>query len=131
MRIYGRRIYKGSAEGEVIITKEPITFLGGVDPNSGIVTERGHELFGKSISGKILVFPYGKGSTVGSYVIYQLKKNGKAPLGIINLKAEQIVATGAIISRIPMLDSLEKDPFEILKGGMKIKMNATEGYIDV
>ena len=131
MRIYGRRIYKGSAEGEVIMTKEPITFLGGVDPNSGIVTERGHELFGKSISGKILVFPYGKGSTVGSYVIYQLKKNGKAPLGIINLKAEQIVATGAIISRIPMLDSLEKDPFEILKGGMKIKMNATEGYIDV
>lgn len=131
MRIYGRRICRGSAEGEVIITREPITFLGGVDPNSGIVTERGHELFGKSISGKILVFPYGKGSTVGSYVIYQLKKNGKAPLAIINLKAEQIVATGAIISRIPMLDSLEKDPFEILKGGMKIKMNATEGYIDV
>ncbi len=131
MRVRGRRISKGIAEGEVLVTTQAITFLGGVDPEKGKIVEKGHELEGKSIANKILVFPYGKGSTVGSYVIYQLKKNGKAPLAMINIKANAIIAIGAIISEIPMLDSLEKNPFDFLRNGMVILVNATEGYIDV
>ncbi|MBI5253317.1 MAG: DUF126 domain-containing protein [Euryarchaeota archaeon] len=130
MRIKGRIISKGTAEGEAILTKEAITFLGGVDPRTGTITEKGHELEGKSIAGKILVFPGGKGSTVGSYVIYQMKKNGTAPKGMIALHAEQVVAAGAIISDLPMLDSLEKNPFEFLKNGMRITINADKGYVN-
>jgi hypothetical protein len=131
MKIKGRTISRGIAEGEVIVTKEPITFLGGVDPKTGVVVEKGHELEGKSISGKILIFPKGKGSTVGSYVIYQMEKNGTAPKGIVNILAEQTVATGAIISGIPMLDSLEKNPVDFLKTGNRIILNAIEGYVEV
>lgn len=131
MKVYGRTISKGIAEGEAILTKEAITFLGGVDPRTGIIIERGHELEGKSVAGKILVFPRGKGSTVGSYVIYQMKKNGTAPKGMIALHAEQVVATGAIISDLPMLDSLEKNPFEFLKNGMRVTINADKGYVEL
>ncbi len=131
MRVYGRVISRGKAEGEAILTREPITFLGGVDPDTGVVVEKGHELEDRSVSGKILVFPWGKGSTVGSYVLYRMKKSGTAPSGIINLKAEEVVSAGAIISGIPMMDSLEKDPFEILADGVKIFMNADEGYLEV
>lgn len=130
MKIRGRTISRGIARGKAIVTREAITFLGGVDPKSGVVVERGHELEGQKIASKILVFPRGKGSTVGSYVLYQMKKNRKAPAGIINLRAEQVVATGAIISGIPMLDSLEKNPFEFLKNGMRVIINADEGYIE-
>ena len=131
MRIYGRSISKGVAKGEVLLTTQAITFLGGVDPASGVIVEKNHEIEGKCIAGKILVFPWGKGSTVGSYVLYQLRRNKKAPVGIINLKAEPIVATGAIISGIPMLDSLERNPFEVLRNGMQIILDAERGYIDV
>jgi hypothetical protein len=131
VRVYGRVISRGKAEGEAILTREPITFLGGVDPDTGVVVEKGHELEDRSVSGKILVFPWGKGSTVGSYVLYRMKKSGTAPSGIINLKAEEVVSAGAIISGIPMMDSLEKDPFEILADGVKIFMNADEGYLEV
>lgn len=131
MKVCGRIISKGTAEGEVILTKEAITFLGGVDPKSGIITEKGHELEGQSIAGKILVFPGGKGSTVGSYVIYQMKKNRTAPRGMIALHAEQVVAAGAIISGISMLDSLEKNPFEFLKNGMRVTINADKGYVEL
>lgn len=130
MKVYGRIISKGTAEGEVILSKEAITFLGGVDPRTGIITEKNHELEGQSIAEKILVFPGGKGSTVGSYVIYQMKKNRVAPKGLISLRAEQVVATGAIISNLPMLDSLKKNPFEFLKNGMRITINADEGYVE-
>ncbi|MFQ6105923.1 MAG: DUF126 domain-containing protein [Candidatus Hydrothermarchaeaceae archaeon] len=131
MKLRGRKISPGKAEGEVMASREEITFLGGVDPRTGIVTERGHELEGKCISGKILVFPSGKGSTVGSYILYQLKKNGRAPVGIINEKADETVAVGAIISGIPMLDSLEAGTFKILKNKMRVKIDADRGYLEV
>ncbi len=102
----GRVIKEGAAEGEALVSPEPIGFLGGVDPQSGLVVERGHPLEGACISGKILVFPTGKGSTVGSYVLYQLAQEGRAPLAILNAESEPIVAVGAIIGEIPMLDQL-------------------------
>jgi uncharacterized protein len=106
MEMKGRIIYKGTAEGEALTTNQPISFYGGVDPNTGIVIEKGHELQGVSVKGKILVFPQGKGSTVGSYTLYRLKKNGVAPAGMINRECETIIAVGAIISEIPCIDKV-------------------------
>lgn len=128
MDIKARTISRGKVSGEVLISKESIGFLGGVDPKTGDVIEKGHELEGKNISGKVLVFPNGKGSTVGSYILLQLAKNGKAPAAIINEKAEPIIAVGAIISKIPMVDAAEKDLSE-LKDGQNVTVDADKGII--
>jgi uncharacterized protein len=106
-QLKGRIIYKGKAEGEALVTSMPISFYGGVDPNTGVVLEKGHELQGVSVKGKILVFPQGKGSTVGSYTLYRMKKNGTAPAAMINKETETIVAVGAIISEIPFIDKID------------------------
>lgn len=106
-KLKGRIIYKGTAEGEALVSEMPISFYGGVDPNTGIILEKGHQLNGQSVKGKILVFPQGKGSTVGSYTLYRMKKNGTAPAGMINRECETIVAVGAIISEIPCVDKVE------------------------
>jgi predicted aconitase with swiveling domain len=107
MELNGRIIFRGSGEGEALTTAQPISFYGGVDPNTGEVIEKGHELQGKSVKGKVLVFPNGKGSTVGSYTLYRMKKNGTAPAGIINKECETVVAVGAIISEIPCVDQVD------------------------
>jgi predicted aconitase with swiveling domain len=107
MELKGRIIYKGKAEAEALVTSMPISFYGGVDPNTGEVIEKGHELQGISVKGKVLVFPQGKGSTVGSYTLYRLKKNGVAPAAMINKETETIVAVGAIISEIPFVDKID------------------------
>ena len=106
-QLKGRIIFKGKAEGEALFTSQPISFYGGVDPNTGVVTEKGHELQGQSVKGKILVFPQGKGSTVGSYTLYRMKKNDVAPAGMINKECETIIAVGAIISEIPTVDKID------------------------
>jgi len=103
----GRMISPGTAEGVAIVSTEPIGFYGGIDIKTGIVIEKDHPLEGKSVKDKILVFPCGKGSTVGSYVIYGLKKNGVAPAGIVNKETETIVATGAILAGIPCVDQID------------------------
>lgn len=129
MIVKGRVISKGYAKGPALVTMEPISFLGSVDPKTGIVIEKGHELEGKSVAGRVLVFPRGKGSTVGSYIMLQLKKNGVAPLAIINVEAETIIAVGAIISKIPMLDMLETDMYSFLKTGMTVEVDAEKGEV--
>ncbi|WYM89165.1 DUF126 domain-containing protein [Methanolobus sp. ZRKC3] len=131
MRIKCRSISRGVAEGEAILTHDAISFLGNVDPQTGIVVEPQHELYGKCIKDKVLVFPHGKGSTVGSYVLYQLIKNGVAPAAMINVESEPIVAVGAIISGIPLVDKMESDPFDILKDGDRVMVDGTEGFVEI
>ncbi|MHC1600478.1 MAG: aconitase X swivel domain-containing protein, partial [Candidatus Methanospirareceae archaeon] len=79
MRISGRSISKGTATGKALISKQKISFLGAVDPVTGIIIDKSLDIHGENIANRILIFPGGKGSTVGSYVIYQLKKHGKGP----------------------------------------------------
>lgn len=107
MILHGRVIKAGRAEGEALVSAAPIGFLGGVDADTGIVLEAGHPLHGRSVAGKILVFPTGKGSTVGSYTILRLGRNGHGPAAIINAESEAIVAVGAIIADIPMVDRID------------------------
>jgi predicted aconitase with swiveling domain len=120
VRLTGRVIKEGHAQGEALVSQEPIGFFGGVDPETGAVIEPGHELEGRTIGGKVLVFPTGKGSTVGSYTMYRLRKNGAAPAGIINARSEAVVAVGAIISEIPMVDQID---ISRLATGMKVTIN--------
>jgi len=113
MGLKGRVISKGVAEGEALITTQPISFYGGVDPNTSEIIEKGHELQGKKVKGKILIFPNGKGSTVGSYTLYRMKKSGTAPAGIINKECETVVAVGTIISEIPCVDKIDISKIKI------------------
>jgi predicted aconitase with swiveling domain len=128
MKLQGRTIHPGQVRGEALVTAQGISFFGGIDPENGLVVERGHELEGQSIAGKVLVFPSGKGSTVGSYTLYRLKANGKAPLAIINAECETITAVGCIIAEIPCLDQV---PLEHLKTGQILSLDAGEGFVEV
>ena len=128
MKLKGRKIYKGIAEGEAIVTKDGISFYGGVDPDTGKVVEVGHELEGQSITGKILVFPVGKGSTVGSYTLYRMRKNNTAPAAIVNKQIDTIIAVGCIISEIPCVDKINVDE---IKTGQKLVVNGSEGTVEV
>ena len=124
-------VSRGKAHGDALVSKQPISFLGSIDVKTGIVVEKGHELFGLSIKGKVLVFPGGKGSTVGSYAIYQLKKNGSAPMAMINIRTEPIVAVGAIISDIPLVDNVEENPVNLIKNGDKVLVDAILGSVEI
>lgn len=130
MEIKCHRVARGSAAGEALVTKEPISFLGGVKPDTGIVVDPGHELFGECVAGKVLIFPGGKGSTVGSYVIYQLKKRDLAPAAMINIRSEPIVAVGAIISRIPLVDRVPEDILS-LKDGTLVTVDAEKEIVRI
>ena len=127
MKLTGRRIFKGKTEGEALVTSQSISFYGGVDPDTGTVVEKGHELEGQSIKDKVLVFPSGKGSTVGSYVIYQMAKTGTGPKALILKDCEAIVAVGCIISDLPCIDQIDVEKIET---GMNLSLDAENGIVE-
>jgi len=124
--VKGRAISAGRASGTALVSSEPISFYGGVDPATGIVIERGHQLEGQCIGGRVLVFPSGRGSTVGSYVIYALARSGTAPVAMINQETETIVATGAILAGIPCVDRID---ITALRTGEILEVDAGEGTV--
>jgi predicted aconitase with swiveling domain len=128
MKLRGRSIYTGSTVGEALVTRMGISFFGGIDPQTGVVVEKGHELEGHSVAGKVLIFPSGKGSTVGSYTLYRLKKAGLAPAAILNAECETITAVGCIIAEIPCVDHL---PIEKFRSGDVVTVDAAAGIVKV
>jgi predicted aconitase with swiveling domain len=126
MLVRGRGIAKGRGEGLLLVSPAPVSFLSGIDPDSGIIVEKGHPLRGESVQGRVFAFPFGKGSTVGSYVIYALSRNGHAPAAMVNTEAESIIVTGAIIGGIPMIDRIEV-PLSRLRSGTHVVVDGDSG----
>jgi len=115
-------LVKGKIQGTVLKSENPINFLGTVEKKSGVISEKNHDLFNKSIKDSILVFPSGVGSSVGAYTIYSIKSNDSAPLAMVCLKADLTVVTGCALTNIPLL-IISNDEFDSLKNGMKIEID--------
>jgi predicted aconitase with swiveling domain/8-oxo-dGTP pyrophosphatase MutT (NUDIX family) len=125
--LQGRGISRGIVRGNLVMLEKPFSFLGGVDPKTGKLTiASGAE--GKSISNSIFAFPFGRGSTVGSYTLLQMKKGGTLPAAIINEKAETIVATGAVMAGVPMIDSID---LGMLSAGDEVVVDGDEGTLEL
>ena len=107
LELHGRPISPGHAEGVALVSHNPLSFLGGVDPETGVIIEKNHDLRGECVKDRVLCFPHGHGSTVGSYVLYSLVKRGLGPKAIVNVTADPVVVVGAIISEIPMVDRID------------------------
>jgi len=128
MILSGRSIFGGHADGRTLVSGEPISFFGGVDPETGVVIEAGHPLEGRSIAGTILVLPHAKGSTVGSYVLYRLGAGGVAPRAIVVGACDPVVAAGVILAEIPCIDGLETDR---IPDGAAARVDADAGVIEI
>jgi predicted aconitase with swiveling domain len=124
----GRRIVEGRCRAEALVSSKPISFLGGVDPADGKIIEKNHDLCGECIKDKVLCFPYGHGSTVGSYVMYSLAKKHLSPKAIINQTADPVVVVGAIIADIPMIDKID---IRQIRTGDTVEVNAYDGVVRV
>lgn len=124
----GRVVVEGRCKAEALVSAKPLSFLGGVDPTNGKIIEKNHDLHGECIKDKILCFPHGHGSTVGSYVLYSLAKKNMAPNAIINQKADPVVVVGAIISEIPMIDKIDINK---IKTGDVVEVDAHKGVVKI
>ncbi len=115
-------LVSGKVQGTVLKSKDSINFLGTVDKKTGVISDKNHDLFEKSLKDTILVFPSGVGSSVGAYTIYSIKSNDTAPLAMICQKADLTVATGCALTNIPLI-IISDEEFSSIENGMKISLD--------
>jgi len=133
----GRGLISGVVKGEAIVSKLPFGFLWGIDAESGVVVDDMSPLKGKALTGKVFVFPHGRGSTGGSGILLEAARRRVAPLAILNRNAEPIVLSGALLAdemyhvKIPIVDRLDRNPDEIIETGDLVYVNGTEGLVVV
>lgn len=126
-----RMISKGRAEAEVVVSKDALCFYL-VEPETGVVVEDNHDAKGKDISGKILMMPSGKGSSVvQADGIYKLEMHDKAPAGLIIEHADPVLVSSVIIMKVPMVHKVDKEFYEDIKEGDRIIMDADAGLITI
>lgn len=124
----------GIGKGKVLKTSQSISFWGGVDPATGLINDPRHELFNQSVAGRVLVFPFGKGSSTGSLIMLELARINKAPAAIVNVRTEPILATGPIVCKhfygkeIPII-CLDEKSFQMLQTGQNVAVDATANVI--
>ena len=130
LTITGKSVVEGTVAGEAVVSLEPVGFNGGIDPKTGEFVERGHPLCGTNVKGKIMVFPTGKGSTGGSYILYAANQNGVGPAGIVMQELEPIIVIGAIISEIPLI-SVSAEEMDKVHTGDMVELDASRGVATI
>ncbi len=128
MKLKARPIAPGRATATLLVLAAPFSFVGGADPVSGVMLDRHASSAGERLAGRVLAFPHGKGSTVGSYVLYGLVKRGVGPAGLVNRRAEAIVAVGAVLAGIPMVDGVDVDG---LRTGDWVTVDGDRGFLEL
>ena len=130
-KLRGRPVVGGIAEGPALVSEQALSFFGDIDPNTGIVVSQRSDIRGECVAGRVLVFPHGRGSTVGSYVIFALEENDVAPCAIVNEETEVIIAAGCSLANIPLVDQIEGFTTSLVKNGDVVEVCGDEGWIRI
>ena len=128
--IKGRAITGGDVQAEAIVTGRPVSFTY-IDPETGKVVDTTHDLYGQSIKDKILVLPELKGSAMQPFSLFNLVQNGIAPKGLIAVDADTRLIAAAMYCGIPLVDRLEENPLEVISTGDLVRLNASEGVVEI
>jgi predicted aconitase with swiveling domain len=129
--LHGRPVVPGTAEGEALVSHEPISGWGGIDPASGTIIEPRHELFGQCFTGKILVFPSAKGSSGWSGFFQSTRLLGTAPIGMVFARLSTKSALGAVVTRVPAVTGLDADPCRAISTGDRVRIDASRGLVEI
>lgn len=137
LTVRGQGVFRGIAEGLALVSGENLSFWGGLNPKTGLIIDARHELCGQQVRDRVLVFPYGKGSTTGAVVLLEAVKCGNAPAAIINVETEPILASGALLAHIfygktiPIVDRLDRNPVEIIHTNDYVMVNGDLGFVNI
>lgn len=131
LEIAGRAVVKGRAEGEALVADATLSFWGEVDAVTGRVIAVGHPLEGQSLAGKILVIRSTKGSSGTPMMLHLAKLEGKAPAALVNVEVDSLAALGCIVNGIPMMTGLDRDPFQTIRSGDYVVVDADAGLLRV
>ncbi|MDR2750471.1 MAG: DUF126 domain-containing protein [Clostridiales bacterium] len=129
--ISGRKVYGGVAEGYALVTKEALGGMGVFDVYTGIVTEPNNPWEGQCVTGKVLVYKTGRGSSSWAAWHQQLKFLNTSPVAHVITESNPQTALGAVLSRIPVVTDFDQDPTELIQTGDWVRVDGDNGIVEI
>lgn len=129
--LHGRTVIEGVAEGEAFVTTQTISGFGGINPMTGTITEKRHEMVDKSFAGKVLIFRGAKGSSGWASNFQTARLAGAGPVAVIFNEMTTKVALGVVVMRVPAMTDLDQDPLAVIQNGDWVKVDADKGIVEV
>jgi predicted aconitase with swiveling domain len=128
----GRLLIGGDASGPALVSRKAFTFAHGVDPESGLVTDVRSDIKGENVKGKVLLYPYGKGSTTASAWFLETVRQGNAPVAIVTEGPDLSAVIGSVLAKavygktIPVLCSFQGELYYVVKNGESVNVRGAE-----
>jgi len=129
--LHGRSVVGGKTEGETLVTRQTISGWGGVNPTTGTITEKRHELVGQSFKDKVLVFPGAKGSSGWSVYFHMCRLAKTNPKALLFNRVTTKVALGAVVTHMPAVTDFDMDPLEVIETGDWVRVDGDAGIVEV
>ena len=126
------QITKGKVDSApALVSKDAICFYL-VEPETGVVKERNHDAFGKSVVGKVLIMPSGKGSSVVQLDgLYKLMMRNNGPAAIVVQEADTVLVAAVAAMEMPMVHRVDPEFFTDVESGMNIALDVEQGTITI
>jgi predicted aconitase with swiveling domain len=125
--IAGRVVVAGRADGDALVTSEPLSFWGGYDFHTGEIIDRHHPLAGVHAAGRVLAVPFSKGSSTTTAVLLEAVRAGTAPAAILTTGVDSFFALASIVADVmygksfPVI-ALEPADFGTLRTGERLSV---------
>lgn len=126
----------GNLRAEALFSNDPFSFWGGVERETGVITDKRHSGYQTSMSGKVFIFPFGKGSSGAGTTIMEMVRQNTAPAAMVNLTTDPVLLTGPLIAKffygkiIPVVNVSEED-YSKLANAREIAFYEDSDFIDV
>ena len=127
----GRKVFGGVAEGPAIVMQDALGGMGVYDVATGTVTEPGNAWEGEVVTGKVLVYKTGKGSSSWAGWYEAMASAGTGPAAHVITKSNSQTALGVVVSRVPAVTDLDRDPTEAINTNDWVKVDGDRGTVEV
>ena len=133
----GRGLVKGRARAEALVSQKAFTFAHGVDPATGTVTDVRSDIRGSNVKGKVLFYPFGKGSTTASSWFLETVRLGNHPSAMVTEGVDLSAVIGSVMARlvygkeIPVLSGISRAEYSRVKPGTVVILDADAGEVKV
>jgi len=130
-----RGLVQGKAEGDALVSAKAFTFAHGVEPSTGKVTDVRSDIEGSNVGGKVLFYPFGKGSTTASSWFLETVRMGNAPAALVTDSVDISAVVGSVMAKlvygrsIPVLAGLPKDLHQKLRTGNRVTVDGSTGEV--
>jgi hypothetical protein len=117
------------ARGRALVAKDGFSARYDLDREAGRFSRPSHRLFGRSYVGRVLVLDQAKGGVASAWMLQEMVASGRAPAALLLNAANPVLAQGAALAGLPLIDRFPVDVTAAIPDGALVEVEPLTGTV--